>query len=128
MTAGGDPVSAGWVAASAHQPELALMAAVLTDALRLIQEATTSPSRRRRPIFIETTEWVLSDDVSWPFAFRNLCAALSVNPERLRTQVASQLGMSVPIAADRRAVGYRNSRPSGALQHTTSSPQQRAAK
>jgi hypothetical protein len=76
---------------SAQQPELRLMFAVLAEAPGIIDAGVRFPARRQRAAFMEATEWVLSDDVGWPFSFRNLCCALDVNVKRLRARIATAL-------------------------------------
>ncbi len=39
---------------------------------------------RRRRLFREAAEWFASHDVSWPFAFENVCEALALEPEWIR--------------------------------------------
>jgi hypothetical protein len=80
--------------------ERALMTAVLTDALLVVTEGKRLPSGRPTALFVETLAWVRSDDLSWPFSFRNLCIALDVDPERLRACVARHLEGSASVARD----------------------------
>jgi hypothetical protein len=61
-----------------------LMAAVLNDALAVI-EHRDGPQRRK--LVRETEEWFASDDVTWPFSFRNVCAVLGVDPAGVRRVV-----------------------------------------
>jgi len=58
------------------------MLAVLEDAVATFQKyalATAGPGAR---LFRETDEWLRSPDERWPFSFRNLCAALGLDPDR----------------------------------------------
>ena len=74
------------------------MAAVLEDALRVIRDGVASPARRRGAVFVETMEWLVSDDLAWPFSFRNLCTALDVNAQCLRKRIAHVLAATSPAA------------------------------
>lgn len=69
--------------ASAHGA-LALMRAVLDDALWCWQKHFTAKSQRERRLACEAESWFFSEDVSWPFAFINICAALGLEPNYVR--------------------------------------------
>jgi len=86
---------------SGEQPALRLMSAVLEDALDIIRAGVTSPGLRRRAVFVETVEWIFSDDIGWPFSFRNLCFALDVNAHHLRAQVGTILRAAPPARESR---------------------------
>jgi len=64
--------------------EIALMRAVLVDALRCVhpQADLSSPAARR--LARDTQQWFFTNDVRWPFSFVNLCTALGLDPEYLR--------------------------------------------
>jgi hypothetical protein len=66
------------------KPELALMRAVMEDAVRCYQKQFVSTRRRAVRLAREAEEWFFSDDTEWPYAFLNLCAALEINPEYIR--------------------------------------------
>ena len=82
----------------AEEPELRLMAAVMGDALRGIHRGVTTPAHRRRAVFVEALEWCFSEDLAWPFSFRNLCAALEVNADRVRTRI--ERALAAPSSRD----------------------------
>jgi hypothetical protein len=65
-----------------------LMAAVLNDALAVIEQRG---GRERRKVMRETEDWFASDDVTWPFSFRNVCAVLGVDPFAVRRVVRRHL-------------------------------------
>ena len=69
---------------SARSPEMMLMAAVLTDAIRCFCECAGSRGVRSRRLFEETAAWFAVHDDAWPFAFENICAALRLEPEWIR--------------------------------------------
>jgi len=66
------------------QPEKRLMLAVLEDAVGTFQKYAGATNRRARRLHAEAEEWFADDDVSWPFAFPNICQALGLEPEWLR--------------------------------------------
>ena len=105
---------------SGEQPERRLMSAVLEDALGIIRAGATSPVLRRCAVFVETVEWIFSDDVGWPFSFRNLCVTLDVNAQRLRAQVGTIL-TAAPSARDSRVARHTVPRASSAHRHMASS-------
>jgi len=62
-----------------------LMLAVLEDAMRTYKDGVDSsiPSKRVEAFKVEA--WAASDDTDWPFAFVNVCNAVGLTPEYLRT-------------------------------------------
>ena len=69
---------------SGRMPELALMAAVLEDAILSFCRCADSRGVSSQKLFHETAEWFESHDVTWPFAFENICDALTLEPEWIR--------------------------------------------
>ncbi len=69
---------------SQRSGEQRLMAAVLEDAMRSFCQWADAPGMRAQRLFGEATEWFASPDVSWPFAFENVCSALALDPEWIR--------------------------------------------
>jgi len=66
------------------QSEIALMRAVLDDALNCYQKQFLTTKRREQRLATEAAAWVFSDDDRWPFSFVNVCHALGLEPEYLR--------------------------------------------
>ena len=66
------------------QPEKRLMLAVLEDAVGTFQKYVNVGTRHGRRLFSEAEEWFASTDADWPFAFVNVCQALSLDAEYLR--------------------------------------------
>lgn len=66
------------------QPEVRLMLAVMEDAVATYQRYATEASGRSRRLFEEAESWIDSTDTSWPYSFENICAALRVEPQRIR--------------------------------------------
>ena len=68
--------------------EVALMYAVLEDAVQCIAKQFVDNSLRTRRVAQEAEGWLLADDESWPFSFVNVCGALGLNPQYLRHGLA----------------------------------------
>ena len=62
-----------------------LMSAVLEDALITYKNGLASPLPTKRVEAFKVEAWVASDDVDWPFAFLNVCQAVDVSPEYVRS-------------------------------------------
>jgi hypothetical protein len=77
-----EPASAASLAR--RPPELALVGAVLQDAIRSFCESSGSRGVRSRKLFDETSQWFASRDHDWPFAFESICAALGIEPDWIR--------------------------------------------
>jgi hypothetical protein len=67
------------------QPEKRLMLAVMEDAITTFQKSVHGATRRQRRLLKETEDWVGSIDTSWPFSFENICAALEIEADYLRS-------------------------------------------
>jgi hypothetical protein len=67
------------------QPEKRLMLAVMEDAITTFQKSVHGATRRQRRLLKETEEWVGSNDTSWPFSFENICSALDIEADYLRS-------------------------------------------
>ena len=66
------------------QPEKRLMLAVLEDAVATFQRTATATNRIGARDFAEVESWLASDDVTWPYAFVNVCHVLGFAPSCLR--------------------------------------------
>jgi hypothetical protein len=66
------------------QSEIALMRAVLDDALTCYQKQFVTKGRRVQRLAKEAGDWFFSDEERWPFSFVNVCRALGIEPEYLR--------------------------------------------
>jgi hypothetical protein len=65
-------------------PEKRLMLAVLEDAIRYYQDNWFSRNSKRKRIFDETEEWILTPDSDWVFSFDHVCETLGLSPAYLR--------------------------------------------
>ena len=70
---------------AAFQPEKRLMLAVLEEAIATFQRHALSDNRRSQRLVEEVESWTSGSEASWPFSFENVCAALDLEPEYLRT-------------------------------------------
>jgi hypothetical protein len=70
---------------ASHLPEKRLMLAVLEDAIATFQRFALSDTPRNRRLAEEVEEWAAGSDAEWPFSFRNICEALDLEPEYLRS-------------------------------------------
>ena len=66
----------------------ALMSAVLEEAILCLSRRPPNVGRSRRPtgqLALQAERWVRSRDLRWPFSFENVCAALEIESEGMRT-------------------------------------------
>ena len=63
---------------------VALIRAMLDDALACYQNLGSAKGRRNQRIANEAEAWLFSDEDHWPFAFVNVCAALGIEPGYVR--------------------------------------------
>ncbi len=70
---------------ASRRPEQQLMLAVLEEAVATFQKNVTAGDGRSRRLFAEAAEWFASDDTGWPFSFVNICHALGLDPDGLRS-------------------------------------------
>ena len=68
--------------------EVALMYAVLDDAVRCFQRQAVTDGRRAQRLAREAEEWFFTDNYHWPFSFVNICAVLGLDAEYLRLGLA----------------------------------------
>ncbi|MGE0822414.1 MAG: hypothetical protein AB7G75_02650 [Candidatus Binatia bacterium] len=64
--------------------EVALMFAVLDDAISCYRKGTVAKSRRAQRLAREAGVWLFSDDPAWPFSFVNACGVLGLDSEYIR--------------------------------------------
>jgi hypothetical protein len=68
-------------------PARALVAAVLDDAVAILQRGDVQTSRAGKRLLEETVEWCTADDLEHPFSFLNACAALDLDADTLRRRL-----------------------------------------
>lgn len=64
--------------------QVALMHAVLTDAIECYHRPFPAQGRHRERLAKEAETWLFSNDDRWPFAFVNVCAVLGMEPDYVR--------------------------------------------
>ncbi len=67
--------------------EIALMRAVLEEAIACFQKQCLKSGRRAQRLANEAEEWIFSDEESWPFSFVNICAVLRLEPDYIRLKL-----------------------------------------
>jgi hypothetical protein len=70
---------------AAFQPEKRLMLAVLEEAIATFQRHALSDTSRSQRLVEEVELWAGGADGDWPFSFENICQALDIEPEFLRS-------------------------------------------
>ena len=65
-------------------PEQRLMIAVLHDALDCLAKSRSATDNRGKRLFRETTQWFLSPDADWPYAFECICEVLDLDSDAVR--------------------------------------------
>lgn len=82
------------------QPETRLMLAVLEDAVGTFQKYVHVQTRHGRRLFTEAEEWFTSDETDWPFAFTNVCNALSLDTDYIRSGLRRWRDRQQTLGAD----------------------------
>ena len=71
---------------------VALMRAVLVDAIDCFQNQERKNTVRARTLGQEAERWIFSDEDSWPFSFVNICAVLGLDVGYVRRGLQSWRG------------------------------------
>jgi hypothetical protein len=87
---------------AARSGEQRLMLAVLGEAVHTYRTLAGAQSPRARRLYREAETWFAERDARWPFAFENVCAALGIDAERLRSGLRAW-GEGAPYHRLRRA-------------------------
>jgi len=66
------------------QPEKRLMLAVLEEAVGTFQKYAFATTRQAERIFAEAEDWFSSEDIEWPYSFRNICDGLGLEAPYIR--------------------------------------------
>jgi hypothetical protein len=64
--------------------EVALMYAVLDDAITCFQNGSFATARRAQRLAREAEAWFFAEDPAWIFSFVNICAVLGLDPDYIR--------------------------------------------
>jgi hypothetical protein len=70
--------------------EARLMLAVLKDAVECIERYRTGRGSRSRAAYDAALRWVCTHNPHWPFSFDSICLELDLDPDRLRSFLASE--------------------------------------
>jgi hypothetical protein len=73
-----------WCGIRADGGETDLMVAVLSEAAADIRRYRFARRRDQQRLYVKAYDWIVSEDLSWPFSFLNLCHTLGLSPEALR--------------------------------------------
>jgi hypothetical protein len=66
------------------EPERILLLAILEDGIRSYQENIFAVNGKRRTLFDEANEWIVSDDDTWFCSFVSICTLLNLEPAYIR--------------------------------------------
>jgi hypothetical protein len=67
-----------------HEPEKILMLALLEDAIVCFQDNLKSACKKKKSLFDDAESWILDDDTSYIFSFKNICDVLGFDAGYLR--------------------------------------------
>jgi hypothetical protein len=69
-------------------PERRLMAAVLADAVDILQRGQAyHDDRELTYLYHDAVAWIMAERNAWPFCFVALCEALGLNADRVRAEL-----------------------------------------
>jgi hypothetical protein len=66
-------------------PECRLLWAVLQEGIETYMKYAAATGRRGQRLFAEAEQWIMQDDDRWLYSFMNICHALDLNPDYLRS-------------------------------------------
>lgn len=70
-----------------YRGEVALLYAILGDAIRCFLGERWERWQTRAQIAREAEAWLFANDTQWPFSFLNICELLDLNPSSLRSHL-----------------------------------------
>ena len=70
-----------------------LAAGILSQARRDLRRFHGSTRALQRELYLDAYDWVMSDNYSWPFSFRNVCGLLKLRPEVVRQELLGDLSL-----------------------------------
>lgn len=88
------------ISVDSSRGEIALMRAVLEDAIECFQKQALKSGRRAQRLAREAEEWLFKDDQLWPFSFLNVCHVLGLDPAYIRRGL-KQWRLQRPVAETR---------------------------
>lgn len=66
------------------EPEMALMLAVLEDAITCFRRHVLARGGKEKRQFREAEKWIMESDSEWLFSFENICEAVGLSPRFIR--------------------------------------------
>jgi len=60
------------------------MIALVRDAIRCIEKYRHARDFRGKRLFAQDSEWMLSNDTTWIYAFARVCETLDLDPDAVR--------------------------------------------
>jgi hypothetical protein len=72
------------------EPEKALLAALLQDAIDCFHKHTCAQDREGQELLREAEQWIMRDQDDWVFSFRNVCSVLGVDAEYIRRGILEE--------------------------------------
>jgi hypothetical protein len=99
-------------ASDENNGEKRLRLALLSDAVRVIADAVARRNRKRNYSGgdeREAREWLMSDDLEWPYSYQHVCDVLGLDPTKTRAAILKFVdGVNVvPFRPRRRLAGFR---------------------
>ena len=79
-----------WRGSAKLTPERSLLLAMLEQAASDLWNFRFRPRRKAQRMYLDAYQWVMSNDRSHPFSFVNICEALKLSPEALRSGMVSR--------------------------------------
>lgn len=67
------------------EPEMALMLAVLEEAISCFQRYVLAQGGKGKRLFREAEQWIMEKDNGWLFSFENVCEVLGLSPGFVRS-------------------------------------------
>jgi hypothetical protein len=83
------------------EPEKALLAALLQDAIDCFHKHAAAQDREGQELLREAEQWIMADKDSWVFSFRNVCSVLGADPQYIRRRISEEKARQ-PIDGRRR--------------------------
>ena len=88
---------------SCREPERKLMLAVLEDAISCMLKNPRRGNPHQRKQYEDARHWVTTEEeTDWMFSFKNICEALSLDPNYVRRGLVRQGIISVPPTISQR--------------------------
>src|SRR5262245_41653888 len=89
-----------------RSPQVALVGAVLVQALQDMQQALQQPTSRHSRLLSENKAWLWREDNEWPFSFVNCCQILGYDPPQLRARIERWLAGAAEGAMESKTIRW----------------------